>query len=72
MAKKNFDDIGLNEQRRVTCGRIFFPAPLHVYKRNYGCVGRTKWFCKYTCMTAWDREHPHRHNIAGKKRTQGG
>lgn len=72
MAKKDFDEIGINEQKCATWGKIFFPTALHVYKRNYGRVGRTKYFCKYTCMTAWDREHPHRQNIAGRKQTQGG
>ena len=40
-----------NETRRCgQCGREFLPAPMHIYKR--GCV----WFCKYSCMTAYDRE----------------
>lgn len=58
---KEVDAIGLNEKVCATCGKTFYPAPMHVFKRNYGRVGRTKWFCKYTCMLAWDREHPQKY-----------
>lgn len=40
------------------CGKIFLPAPYHVYKRSYGSGGATAWLCSYHCMLAWDKEHP--------------
>lgn len=63
MARKSFDELGINEKKCATCGKIFFPTALHVYKRNYGRAGRTKYFCKYSCMTAWDRAHPHKRQV---------
>ena len=50
-------DAVLNERVCYTCGKKFIPAPQHVYKRKYGAGGSTKWFCKPTCMYAWDRVH---------------
>lgn len=52
------DVYGLTEKKCPICGKKFVPAPQHVYKRKYGAGGRARWFCKYTCMLAWDREHP--------------
>lgn len=49
---------GITEKKCPVCGKIFIPAPLHVYKRNYGRVGRTKYLCSYHCMLAYDKEHP--------------
>lgn len=58
MAKKKFNKdgiYGLEEKKCAVCGKVFIPAPLHVYKRML--QGRTKWFCSYHCLVAWDREH---------------
>ena len=54
---------GITERICPICGKAFIPAPLHVYKRNYGRPGRTKYFCKYSCMIAWDRAHPRKRQV---------
>lgn len=45
------------------CGKRFVPAIYHTYRRT--TERATKWFCKYTCMTAYDksREHVKRRDI---------
>ena len=55
------DDIGLNGKKCAVCGKIFYPAPMHVYKRYFGSKYHIKWFCKYSCMLEWDRRHPRRY-----------
>lgn len=62
MAKKkyNTDGIyGLDEKKCPVCGKVFIPAPLHVYKRHYSNL--IKWFCSYHCLSAWDKTHPRRY-----------
>lgn len=62
MAKKksNTDGIyGLEEKKCAVCGKVFIPAPLHVYKRHYSNL--IKWFCSYHCLVAWDKTHPRRY-----------
>lgn len=39
------------EKKCEWCGRIFCPAPQHVFKFRDG--RRRMWFCKYTCMLRW-------------------
>ena len=51
----------LTERKCTHCGRTFVPAPYHAWKRVVGT--RTNWFCRYTCMTAWDRDNPHKKHI---------
>lgn len=60
MAKKRYNQdgiYGLEEKKCAICGKMFIPAPQHVYKRTYGTGGGTKWFCSYHCLVAWDRDH---------------
>lgn len=50
------DVYGLTERKCPICGKVFFPAPMHVYKRMFG--GKTKWLCSYHCLLEWDKKHP--------------
>lgn len=62
MAKKksNTDGVyGLDEKKCAVCGKVFIPAPLHVYKRHYSNL--IKWFCSYHCLFAWDKTHTRRY-----------
>lgn len=52
------DIYGLTERKCAICGKMFIPAPMHVYKRTYGTGGRTKWLCSYHCLVARDKAHP--------------
>lgn len=45
----------LETRNCALCGKEFVPAVYHTYRRVEG--RKTKWFCKYTCMTAYDRAH---------------
>lgn len=45
------------EMKCRQCGKIFFPTPDYVYKDTY--CGRTKWFCKYTCLLRYREQHEH-------------
>lgn len=63
---RDFDTVGacnFVEHTCDQCGKIFFPAPYHVYKRTSGSGGKTKWFCSYHCMVAWDKEHPQKKTV---------
>lgn len=31
------------------CGKLFIPAPEHLYRTTDKRTNRTKWQCKYTC-----------------------
>jgi hypothetical protein len=55
------DIYGLTEKKCPICGKMFIPAPMHVYKRYYK-NGRAKWLCSYHCLLEWDRAHPHNYN----------
>jgi len=52
------DVYGFTEKKCPICGKTFIPAPMHVYKRTTGSGGKTKWFCSYHCLLAWDKKHP--------------
>lgn len=48
---------GFMEKTCAACGKIFYIHPGYVYKREMteGGHHQTRYFCKYTCMTAHDR-----------------
>lgn len=50
------------ERKCSVCGKMFFPAPLHVYKRHGRNKHNIKWLCSYSCMLEWDRKHPRKYN----------
>ena len=58
--KKNDDKLaacGLVDVKCHTCGKKFAVWSQHyAYFRRTGYKGRRVWFCKYTCMTAYDRK----------------
>lgn len=57
-AKKKYsqgDKLIYAQRTCAHCGKEFYPTPIWAYKRTYGT--REKTFCKYTCLTAYDREH---------------
>ena len=54
------DDIGLKAKKYAVCGKTFYPAPMHVYKRQHR--NGMKWFCAYHCLVEWDREHYRKYN----------
>ncbi len=63
MAKKknpNGDKLLYAEKKCSRCGKVIYPTPQWVFKRYVGT--RLRWYCKYTCMTAHERE------IAEKKK----
>ena len=41
--RKITEDPVLRETKCYICGRVFIPAPQHIYHRN------GKWCCKWTC-----------------------
>lgn len=45
----------LRERRCDCCNRTFIAAVEHSYK--LGFKGKTKWFCKYTCMVKYREEN---------------
>ena len=46
----------IREERCSNCGKIFCPAPEHIFKHSVEGE-ETKWFCKYSCMTAFQRKN---------------
>lgn len=52
---------GFREIKCDFCGRNFIYNPHSVYRR---VEKRTKHFCKYTCMTAYDRERAEKKKAA--------
>lgn len=58
MAKKKYNKdgiYGLEDKKCAVCGKVFIPAPLHVYKRRH--TNTMRWFCSYHCLVAWYKEH---------------
>lgn len=49
---------GLIEKECARCGKIFYIHPGYVYRREVSVRGHQniKYFCKYSCMRAHDRE----------------
>lgn len=46
----------MTEMKCACCGKIFVPAPYHVYRDG------SKWFCKYTCYNKHLTEKENRQN----------
>ena len=46
-----------------SCGKViyYYNRGEWAYKRNVN--GRTKLFCKWSCMRAYDKKHPGRENV---------
>lgn len=51
----------LIEKRCATCGKLFYPASQHVFKRV--TPKKVLFFHTYSCMTAWDKEHPKAYTV---------
>lgn len=45
----------IEEKECAYCGRIFCPAPRHVFKLRL--ANERLWFCKYTCKKHWENEN---------------
>ena len=43
--RKINEDPALRETKCCICGRVFVPAPQHVFRRN------GKWCCRWTCYS---------------------
>ena len=44
------------EKKCAICGKDMYAGEDWVFKRKIGGE-RTKWFCSYKCMRAWDAKH---------------
>ncbi len=44
------------EKKCMTCGKDMYAGEEWAYKRRDE-KGKTKWFCSYKCMRAWDAKH---------------
>ena len=44
------------EKKCAICGKDMYAGEDWAYKRRIGGE-RTKWFCSYKCMRAWDAKH---------------
>lgn len=54
---KKLEACGLMDVKCHTCGKVFSIWPqLYAYYRHKGYKGRKIWFCKYSCMTEYDRK----------------
>ncbi len=48
------------EKKCAICGKDMYAGEEWAYKRKIGGE-RTKWFCSYKCMRAWDAKHEKKH-----------
>lgn len=64
-------EFGIVEAKCETCGKVFIVRPGWVFVRYTNASMRTgkKTFCKYTCMTAYDRKIAEKKQKSKKKRT---
>ena len=44
------------EMTCVVCGKIFIPAPEHIYNEERG--GKVKHICGYNCNCVFNRKYP--------------
>lgn len=42
----------LREKTCAECGKLFIPAPEHIFRVD------GKWFCKWTCFSHYKEKHP--------------
>lgn len=64
-------EFGIAEATCETCGKVFIVRPEWVFVRYTNVTEHKgkKYFCKYTCMTAYDRMIAEKKQNRKKKRT---